>query len=70
MPIKREHRFFYPIDWRSCRSRSASVGRGMVRALPAPHGQNIYHLGDGRWWDREVCAWRDGDGEILRVQPT
>ena len=70
MPIRREHRFFYPIDWRelSLTIRFRRAG-GWCERCRRPHGQTIYHLGDGRWWDREVCAWRGDDGEILRVQP-
>lgn len=59
MPIKRELRFLYPIDWRElsavirferARSRCERCGR--------PHGQEILHLGDGRWWDRGADTWR------------
>ena len=64
MPIRREHRFFYPIDWPQLsaviRFRRAgafvrAVGVRMVEPL-------VYRLGDGRWWDAEAGAWRDGAG--------
>jgi hypothetical protein len=68
MPIKPEHRFFYPIDWRelsvSIRFRRAG---GRCEACKRPHGQTVFHLGDGRWWDVEAGAWRDGRGRIVRV---
>ena len=34
-----------------------------------PHGRVVYHLGDGRWWDAEVGAWRDGQGKSLAWPP-
>ena len=66
MPIRREHRFFYPIDWpqlsavirfRRAKGRCESCGR--------PHGATVWHLGDGRWWDAQAGSWRDGAGQIV-----
>ncbi|MCJ2022623.1 hypothetical protein MKK52_00050, partial [Methylobacterium sp. J-067] len=66
MPIRREHRFFYPIDWpqlsavirfRRAKGRCESCGR--------PHGHIIWHLGDGRWWDAQAVSWRDGVGRVI-----
>ena len=61
MPIWREHRFFYPIDWpqlsqviRFDRARGQCEGCGM------PHKRLVYHLGDGRWWDAETRVWNGG----------
>jgi hypothetical protein len=52
MPIKRAHRFFYPIDWKelslTIRFRRAE---GRCERCGRPHGQKIVHVGDGRWWD-------------------
>jgi hypothetical protein len=31
------------------------------------YGQVVPHLGDGRWWDAESEAWRDGKGRRLRL---
>ena len=68
MPIRREHRFFYPIDWPQlsivirfdrAKGRCESCGR--------PHGRIVYHLGDGRWWDAEGGTWRDGGGKRMRL---
>ena len=28
----------------------------------------MVHLGDGRWWDDEVRAWRDGTGRKIRLR--
>ncbi|MGU3662643.1 hypothetical protein ACLBX9_00435, partial [Methylobacterium sp. A49B] len=68
MPIRPEHRFFYPIDWpqlsaviRFGRARSCCEGCGR------PHGRMVYHLGDGRWWDAEAGRWRDGWGRRVRI---
>ena len=71
MPIRREHRYFYPIDWPqlSATVRFRRAG-GVCEACGRPHGHRIYHLGDGRWWDPAIGAWRDGQGQTLRVLPT
>ncbi|WP_342167360.1 hypothetical protein [Methylobacterium sp. SD21] len=68
MPIRPEHRFFYPIDWPQL-SVVIRFGRakGRCEACKRPHGQIVYHLGDGRWWDAEARAWRDGQGRITRL---
>ncbi|MCJ2106367.1 hypothetical protein MKK70_13435 [Methylobacterium sp. E-041] len=71
MPIRPEHRFFYPIDWsqlsREIRFRRAG---GACEVCGQPHRQRIYHLGDGRWWDPSIGAWRDGRGRSSRTLPT
>ena len=68
MPIRPEHRFFYPIDWPQL-SVAIRFGRakGRCEACKRPHGRVVYHLGDGRWWDSEAGAWRDGRGRITRL---
>lgn len=50
MPIRREHRFFYPIDWPQL-SAVIRFGRAKSRceACQRPHGQTVFCLGDGRW---------------------
>ena len=70
MPIRREHRFFYPIDWPQLSAviRFKRAG-GCCEACGRPHGRLVYHLGDGRWWDAEVGAWRDGAGKLLARLP-
>lgn len=69
MPIRREHRFFYPIDWREL---SAVIrfgrARGRCEACARPHGHQVFHLGDGRWWDDAAGFWRDGRGRRIRVR--
>ncbi len=49
MPIRPEHRFFYPIDWPqlsdAIRFRRA---RGRCEKCARPHLQQVFHLGDGR----------------------
>ncbi|MCJ2137340.1 hypothetical protein MKK69_25390 [Methylobacterium sp. J-026] len=68
MPIRREHRFFYPIDWPQLSAviRFRRAG-GRCEGCGRPHGQLVYHLGDGRWWDAEKAAWRDGRGCSARL---
>ncbi|TXM92618.1 hypothetical protein FV223_11255 [Methylobacterium sp. WL116] len=47
MPIRREHRFFYPIDWPQL---SAMIrferAKGRCEVCARPHGQRVFHLGD------------------------
>lgn len=71
MPIRREHRFFYPIDWAQL-SIAIRFGRanGRCEACGRPHGRMVYHLGDGRWWDAETASWRDGRGRRIRITGT
>ena len=66
MPIRREHRFFYPIDWPqlSAVTRFQRAG-GRCEVCARPHGQRVFHLGDGRWWDGEAVSWRDGAGRFI-----
>ena len=70
MPIRRHHRWLYPIDWREL---SASIrfrrAKGRCEGCGRPHGRLVVHLGDGRWWDDERQAWRSGRGRVLRHGP-
>ncbi|KAB1068179.1 hypothetical protein [Methylobacterium planeticum] len=70
MPIRREHRFFYPIDWPQLSAviRFRRAG-GCCEGCGRPHGQSIYCLDDGRWWDASVGTWRDAGGRSLREPP-
>ena len=63
MPIRRELRWLYPIDWPQL-SALVRVGRarGRCERCGRPHGRAVHHLGDGRWWDEAAGAWRDGKG--------
>ena len=67
MPIRPELRYLYPIDWRelSAAIRFRRAG-GRCEGCGRPHGRLVVHLGDGRWWDAERGAWRDGDGRMRR----
>ncbi len=70
MPIAREHRWLYPIDWRELsdliRFRRA---KGQCEHCRRPHGRDVLHLGDGVWWDEDAAIWRDGRGRRLRYLP-
>lgn len=70
MPIAPEHRWLYPIDWPEL-SRLVRFGRakGRCEHCRRPHGREVAHLGDGRWWDEEARVWRDGRGRALRRLP-
>ena len=69
MPIRRKHRFFYPIDWREL-SVAIRFGRakGRCEGCGRPHGRMVHHLGDGRWWDAQAACWRDGRGRRARIE--
>ena len=65
MPIRREHRHSYPIDWpqlsaiiRFVRAQSRCEGCGR------PHMQDVQHLGDRLQW--KAVRWRDGRGHLGR----
>ncbi len=67
MPIRREHRFLYPIDWPQL-SALIRFGRakGRCEHCGRPHGAVVCHLGDGRWFDEAAGCWRSGKGRALR----
>lgn len=71
MPIREEHRFFYPIDRREL-SAVIRFGRanGRCEACGRPHGRTVFCLDDGRWWDEEAASWRDGSGRIICTPDT
>lgn len=67
MPIRPQYRWLYPIDWRELSTMIRfERANGRCEHCGRPHGQIVIHLGDGRWWDAEGEAWRDGRGRILR----
>ena len=71
MPIRPEHRFFYPIDWPQLSAviRFRRAG-GCCERCGRPHGQKVYCLSDGRWWDRELRTWRDENGRPVSSPPS
>lgn len=70
MPITRETRWLYPIDWPEL-SRLIRFGRakGCCERCGRPHGRAVVRLGDGTWWDEEHGRWRDGRGRRVRGLP-
>ncbi|UHC17886.1 hypothetical protein LRS73_08555 [Methylobacterium currus] len=70
MPIRPEHRHFYPIDWPQL-SAVIRFGRagGRCEACGRPHGQVIVCVAGGTWYDGEAGAWRSGRGRLLRREP-
>lgn len=66
MPIRRELKGYYPIDWREL-SRVIRFERadGRCERCGRPHGRMISHLGDGRWFDPDTECWRDGQGRAV-----
>lgn len=70
MPIKHEHRFFYPIDWPQLSHEIRFVrAKGQCEQCGRPHGRVVLHLGDGRWWDEDAGRWRCNRGRQLATQP-
>ena len=71
MPIAPEHRWLYPIDWRELSNLIRfQRAKGRCEHCRRPHGRDVLHLGDGRWWDADAAIWRDGQGRGLRRLPT
>ena len=71
VPIRPEYRWFYPIDWPqlSAEIRFRRAG-GRCESCGRPHGQIVFALPDGRWWDEIDRNWRSGRGKLLaRQQP-
>ena len=66
MPIRRQFRWLYPIDWPQI---SASIrfdrAKGRCERCGRPHGRLVIHLGDGRWWDEQAKVWRNGRGRPI-----
>lgn len=70
MPIAREHRWLYPIDWRELSALIRfSHAKGQCQHCGRPHGRDIVHLGNGVWWDDEAARWRDRRGRGVRRLP-
>jgi hypothetical protein len=70
MPIRRQYRWLYPIDWPQL-SALIRFGRakGRCEHCRRPHGRVVFHLGDGPWWDEEAATWRSGQGRALSSLP-
>ncbi len=67
MPINRELRWFYPIDWPeiSRRVRFERAG-GVCEGCGRPHAETVRCLPDGRWFDTVRHTWRNGRGRPAR----
>ena len=63
MPIRRDLRWFYPIDW-PILSRIVRFDRakGRCECCGRPHRRRVLQLPDGRWFDAEAACWRDDAG--------
>ncbi|WP_255448411.1 hypothetical protein [Telmatospirillum sp. J64-1] len=71
MPIRRAHRFLYPIDWpQLSKVIRFHRAKGRCEQCGRPHGQEILSLvGDGRWQCPSTGMWRNGEGKRTR-RPT
>jgi hypothetical protein len=43
--------------------------KGRCEQCGRPHGEEVLHLGDGRWWDAAFRTWRNRQGRPLRRLP-
>ena len=66
MPIRRQHRWLYPIDWSQI-SASIRFGRakGRCEHCGRPHGRLVFHLGEPFGFDGERRVGRTGHSERL-----
>jgi hypothetical protein len=64
MPIRRDLRWLYPIDWPliSRHVRFVRAG-GRCEGCGRPHARPVTQLDDGRWWDEASRCWRDDAGQ-------
>ncbi|HYE52865.1 MAG TPA: hypothetical protein VEB20_24930 [Azospirillaceae bacterium] len=63
MPIRRETRFLYPVDWEMISRRIRfQRAKGRCEACGRPHGSLVSQLADGRWFDEASGTWRDDQG--------
>src|SRR3546814_15721837 len=67
-PATPEQRWLYPREWTEM-WRPIRFGRANGRCEHGhrPHGQRVFHVGDGRWWDMDRGQWRVGRGRRIRV---
>lgn len=67
MPIRPEHVFLYPIDWKHISHFVRFVrAKGCCEHCGRRHNERVFHLGDGRWWDAQRLYWRSGQGRRVR----
>jgi hypothetical protein len=68
MPIRPDLKSLYPADWPeiSHRIRFERAG-GRCEICRRPHGQKVYCLPDGRWYDAGADAWVSGRGTVVDV---
>lgn len=67
MPIRKQNRWLYPIDWQQLTNMMRfERAKGRCEQCTRPHGKIVCHLGDGRWWDEDAGVWKDDRGRILR----
>ena len=70
MPIRPEQRWFYPIDWHQLSEMIRfQRAKGRCEQCGRPHGRDVVHLGDGRWFDEERKHWRNDSGRRARALP-
>jgi hypothetical protein len=66
MPIRPQLKWFYPVDWPQLSNVIRfERAKGRCETCGRPHGRQVRHMGDGRWWDEDHLTWRDGRGRAL-----
>lgn len=71
MPIRREMRFLYPIDWPQISrfvlfGRPGRFGPGRCDLCGRPHEKRVFQMADGRWFDIADACWRTDRGKPCR----
>jgi hypothetical protein len=67
MPIRKQHRWLYPIDWQQLTDMVRfERAKGRCEHCSRPHGKIVCHLGDGRWWDEDANVWKDAKGRVVK----
>jgi hypothetical protein len=70
MPIRPQLKWFYPVDWPQLSNVIRfERAKGRCETCGRPHGRQVRHMGDGRWWDEDGRIWRDGRGRALPRMP-
>lgn len=68
MPIRRDLRWQYPIDWPQISHRIRFVrAKGRCEICGRPHRARVPQLPDGRWLDE--ASWRDDRGRKAKAPP-
>jgi hypothetical protein len=67
MPIRKELRKLYPVNWKDISYFVRFVReKGRCQRCGRSHGDLVNKLADGRWFDKPNNLWRDHSGKITK----